>query len=277
MWLSDRKGGLVAALYGPSVIHAKVGLEQLPVTVTQETEFPFSDKIQFHFKTNNADEFSFSMRIPYWTKNAQIYLNDTQIKKDPKPGTFYKLTSKFNNGDIITLLLPSELRMVPVENGYAIEKGPLVYTLDINEIRTPLCFMPWGKPNKKRKPDTKFPKWNIEPASEWRYGFAFEPEKLSEIAKIETKPVGSHPWESCNAPITIKLPVKLIKDWDYEYKPAEQVRIWLGMKDSEERPEIFKFTPSLPENSLCEKHIQKVDFVPYGSTCLRMTVLPFCK
>jgi uncharacterized protein len=45
MWLGDGNGGLVAALYGPSSVRAKVGKEAQVVTIVEKTDYPFSEPV----------------------------------------------------------------------------------------------------------------------------------------------------------------------------------------------------------------------------------------
>lgn len=276
MWLSDGQGGLAAALYGPSAIRARVGAEQVPVTVRQKTAFPFSDLIAFHFEAPNAVTFSFRMRIPGWADAPTVQVNGEPVEAAVRPGTFFELRRRFQEGDIVTLTLPSELKMTAAQGGYAVEKGPLVYTLAVEEERTAVPFRPWGQANERRVPNEAYPQWNMEAGSEWRYGFACRPEDVGAAGEFESRAPGEYPWESGHAPVKLTLPVRRIQNWDYEFKRAEEMRIWPGMEKTEVRPEVFRFTPPLPEVPACGPDVIKAEFVPYGSTCLRMTVLPLC-
>jgi hypothetical protein len=52
MWMTDRsEGGLVAVLYGASVVHAQVGTERHPIEVGQETNYPFDGTIHLTIHT----------------------------------------------------------------------------------------------------------------------------------------------------------------------------------------------------------------------------------
>ena len=51
---------------------------------------------------------------------------------DLEQDSFHKVERIFNDGDIISLNLPMHLKVSPWSNGgVAIERGPLVYSLDI--------------------------------------------------------------------------------------------------------------------------------------------------
>jgi len=64
MWLSAPDNGLVASLFGPSSVTAKVGKDNTAIEITQETNYPFSKKIKFKIQTNKKISFPFYIRIP---------------------------------------------------------------------------------------------------------------------------------------------------------------------------------------------------------------------
>ncbi len=51
MWLSAPGNGLVASLYGPSSVSAKVGKNQTEIEIVEETNYPFSETINFKIST----------------------------------------------------------------------------------------------------------------------------------------------------------------------------------------------------------------------------------
>ena len=46
LWMATHDNGLLAAVYGPCEVAAKVGPEGTPVTISEETEYPFDGKDQ---------------------------------------------------------------------------------------------------------------------------------------------------------------------------------------------------------------------------------------
>ena len=66
MWLRDKQGGVVAALYGPGAFVGNVGQPAQTVTISEETDYPFGETITFTIHTPAAVEFPFSFRIPEW-------------------------------------------------------------------------------------------------------------------------------------------------------------------------------------------------------------------
>jgi hypothetical protein len=267
MWMQDQQGGVVAAMYGPSVYSFKVGKQT--VTIQENTRYPFSDSIEFVIQTDPAVEFPFTLRIPGWCSSASLLVNGKKAGLDLKPGTYQTLKQKFNNGDKIELVLPSEIRLVKSpKNGVTVEKGPLVYALGI-------------KYNKERDEENKsqserLPAYTLNPTSQWNYALEL---REGALAKAEVITAGGmdYPWAEESAPIRIKVPARVLEGW--ELVKTNSVTRW-GPKQyvDEEVTGDFIFTPSLPDPkaipAMQSKTTQTIELVPYGCTKLRITIFP---
>ena len=66
MWMTDAAGGVVAAMYGPSVLKTRIGGQD--VTIVQETQYPFSEHVDFTVRTSKPVKFALSVRIPGWCR-----------------------------------------------------------------------------------------------------------------------------------------------------------------------------------------------------------------
>ena len=93
MWLRDKEGTPVAALYGPS--EAIFDYKGQQITITEKTNYPFSDDVSFTIKTDKPLKVPFYIRIPQWCYKAKITLNDKVIVQSPHFGKFYKLNEMF--------------------------------------------------------------------------------------------------------------------------------------------------------------------------------------
>src|SRR5436305_13466660 len=77
------------------------------------------------------------------------------------PVSFTTIQRTFADGDTITLHLPMTVKIQNWANGTAsVERGPLVYSLKIDEQNTKMIEM---------TPDPDFPACNKRPASPWNY------------------------------------------------------------------------------------------------------------
>ncbi|MDD2798913.1 MAG: glycoside hydrolase family 127 protein [Bacteroidales bacterium] len=254
MWLRDNQNGVVAALFGPSSVNLSVGAKQEPITITETTDYPFSDKIEFQFQMKKAVNFSFSIRIPAWSNNSQISINGKPINDKIMPGTFYKLERQFSDKDIVTLTLPMDIRVSNwPNNGVGVERGPLVYSLAINSKDSIV--------KDYERATTQFPAIDRRPASDWNYALNLSEGEKSPFQIIENKKPGYF-WDNGNAPITIRIPAKKVTNWVMK----EVIDPKTGVK--------FLTTPEFPNELKTENKTEYIDLVPYGSTLLRVSVFP---
>jgi DUF1680 family protein len=76
--------------------------------------YPEDGKVRLTLETSQPVEATLHFRIPTWlTGVAEVKVNGIKVSEQPSPGTFLPLVRKWNNGDIIDLLLPLKLRVRP--------------------------------------------------------------------------------------------------------------------------------------------------------------------
>lgn len=139
---------LYVNLYARS--QAQVKMDDLKVSIEQETDYPWSGEIKIKVNPEKADDFSIYLRIPGWALGQPIpgdlyYFAD---KLETKPvvrvngqevplnleNGFLPVTRKWQSGDVIEVSLPVEPRRVlahenvKADHGLvAVQRGPLVY------------------------------------------------------------------------------------------------------------------------------------------------------
>ena len=279
MWMEDGQGGLVAALYGPSRITARVGESNQEVTVVEETSYPFVETIEFQVRTEKPVSFPLLLRIPGWCEQAAISINGRPLQERLKPGTFFKLDRVFHPNDRITLDLPMQLKLSHWDHGgIGIERGPLVYSLRIDED--------WQLDPLDKRTTEDFPAWNVYATSAWNYALAVDEDNLDHVAEIVRKPMKNHPWDKKTAPVEIRVPARRVRGWkiekhkiiDGEWINEEVFALSKQMTGDGRLRGDFAFTPQLPDVETLPgrlgKRVETVTLIPYGCTTLRISVFP---
>jgi DUF1680 family protein len=135
-----------------------VGKNNEEVTINEVTDYPFGDMITFELNTKKDVAFPLQLRVPSWCKEATLELNNKEIKK-AKGGELITLDRTWKNGDKLQLRLPMTVRVTGWgRNSRAVERGPLVYALKLEEK--------WEKGHNDAEGDY----FSIFPKGEWNYG-----------------------------------------------------------------------------------------------------------
>ena len=242
MWMKDRKGQPVAALYGPSSVEYELG-KGITVKIEEKTAYPFEEQVCFEFSFfkngkpyAKAVDMDFTYRIPGWVKGQE---------------TGFKTVSKqWKTGDTYKVDLPMEIEIVdnPV-TGSSVQRGPVVYSYAIpaNVEEDPAIYENLAG---KVSANPDFKSWSMTPAGKWNY--ALVKDGLKDL-KVEKTGAQGFPFDLETVPIKIRVPVTGVKGWT--------------LKEN-------RFTPALPETFKTEGKVEYIDLVPYGSTTLRVTIFP---
>jgi hypothetical protein len=279
MWERDRDGGVVASVYGPSSFTFKI--DNIPITITEETDYPFSEQILFRFSLpeGKSAEFDFVYRIPGWCESAGVNVNG-----EPETGlfarTFRTLRRVFQDGDRVELTLPMAIRISRwPENGVAVERGPLVFALKIKQD--------WRIDPDDEHSTKSFPAYNFYAASPWNYAIVLPPDDELRYFNIKTRPVGERPFSLDGAPITISAKARRLDGWDLRRETAviENHIPFARVSDDELAAQPiawgdFAFTPALPTACDIGKmsgELEDIELIPYGAAKLRISVFPSVK
>jgi hypothetical protein len=135
---SDR--GLYVALYGSGTCRTSLK-DGTPVTLTQESNYPWDGKIRLTIDTSAPKEFSLLLRIPGWTRHASIQVNGQPLSDSSQPGTFHEIRRTWSPGDRVELDLPMPVRVLEANplveetrNQLAVTRGPIVYCLESPDL-----------------------------------------------------------------------------------------------------------------------------------------------
>jgi hypothetical protein len=220
LWMATTDNGAFAALYGASEARIKVG-NGTEVKFTEQTNYPFSEKINITMAMNNPVEFPFYLRIPGWCRNASVKVNGRTIFQKPEAGKSMMLKQKWHNGDRVELYLPMEVgvrRWEKNHNAASVNFGPLTFSLKIKENfirkesdKTAISDSKW----QKSADVSKWPSFEIHPGSDWNYGLVLDIKNPAGSFKVVRKswPKNNFPYTAAEAPILLKVKARQIPEW----------------------------------------------------------------
>ena len=260
LWYSTKDGGLAAMTYAPCHFTTKVGGVEL--TISEKTYYPMDGKVvvEISMPARKSVNMPISFRIPSWTHEPKVTVCGESVSV--KAGETAVIDRKWKNGDIVVLDFPMSLKMDKwYENSVALERGPLVYALKIDEKWEKVPLDP-----AERKGDYY---WQVTAASPWNYALPFNayktPEKYFTVSIDQDKLKGNWYWSGDASPITITTQAGIVEEWHMYNGDAGP------MPFTAQRSRVPKNGPSslVPDNKM-----HTVELIPYGCTTLRITEFP---
>ncbi len=229
LWLATSDNGLAAALYAPSEVAAKVGGGD-DVRVSEETEYPFGDHIDFTIRTTSTVGFPLYLRIPDWAGRAEISINGEKLPDELRPGFYARISRDWENGDRVRLSFFPKIGIRVWEkmgNAVSVRRGPLWFSLKIGEE--------W-----KRYGGTDiWPAYEILPTTPWNFGLVVDPgNPEATISLAGRKPPAEPPFTPEAAPIILKARARRLPDWKAEGKMVGRIPPW-PVASSEPETEVM--------------------------------------
>ncbi len=262
LWMATNDNGLVAVVYSPSVVKAKVG-KGTEITIVEETDYPFKGNIKFKMSMKEPVRFPLYLRIPGWAENVTLRYKDKTI--NGKGGSTIKIYAKWNSNDLITMDIPMSIRVEKrYNNSLSVLRGPLYFSLRIDKEykKIKINYDNFGY---KGSVD-----WEIYPKSAWNYGLLIDIKNLSRGMETVENPVSRYPfadkgdmiWSSDSGAYTL---------WDIDAPVVIKTRgikipSWTLQNNSADLPPV---SPVIPRGDP-----EIITLVPYGSAKLRITEFP---
>lgn len=268
MFLRDRAGDPVAALYAPASVD--FGWAR----IIEETKYPAEGRIRFRFEVRERGEHAFTFRVPGWCRSgAQLKVNGAKTEMALEAGKFATLSRDFADGDTVELDFPMEVRFEELprrmfvmmdkvskfvtvmkgprgSQGTVVTRGPLLFAYAIPaDCTEDLLVHP--QMNGKKSANPAFSCWNLKPAAPFGYALAG---KVGE-SECEVDADGGL-FDTAKPAVTVEVPVKRIR-WELENG---------------------KWTSDLPEEvEVLSAEVRRLKLIPYGATQLRLAVFPVVK
>jgi DUF1680 family protein len=257
LWMASADGGLAALAYAPSRVTAKVA-DGAEVSVTEETGYPFFAAVSFTIETPKPVEFPLHLRVPGWCDGAALKVNGTPQDGELSRGSIHVVRRRWNSGDRVELTLPMTLTASTWFNrSKVIERGPLVFALDIQEDWTEVRGdLPEGAPADAMHRGY----FECRPASPWNYALSqaatSKPGERFQVQLAEAVPL--NPWNRDSVPVALQ---------------GRGVRLpnWTLVRNSAGNPPLSPV--AMPQDARPET----VRLIPYGATTVRITEFPWVR
>jgi hypothetical protein len=246
LWLATPDNGLCASLYAECDVKAKVG-NNVPVRITEETDYPFGDLIKLRVNTPSEIAFPLYLRIPQWCKSPRLRINGHDVQASAKPASYLVVQRTWRYDDLVTLELPMETSVKTWDKNHdsvSIHHGPLAFSLAIEE-------------NWKRIGGTEqWPNYEVLPASPWNYGLVLNGSSASDSLHVNRRggTLPANPFTPANSPLTISAKARRIPGWRADMENV-----------------IGPLKPSPVKSS---EPLETIRLVPMGAARLRISSFP---
>ena len=262
MWMATNDNGLALVTYGPSIVKARVANAN-EVTISEETNYPFSGTVKLTINTEKSVRFPIDLRIPGWADSVTIKFKNNTVRV--KNVSTYRMKERWKNGDQIFVELPMQLRIEKhYNNSLAILRGPVYFSLRIDKEYKSVKIN-YDNFSYKGSVD-----WEIDPKSEWNYGLLIDKTNIMRGLKVTENPVSKYPFSdkgdmiwsadsgkysawTQDAPVIIRARGMKIPEWSMKNNSAD----------------VPPLSPVKPEGDA-----EIITLVPYGCARLRITEFP---
>lgn len=237
LWMLEGKNTLISMVHAPNRINTYIDGER--IEIREITDYPFKEEILYEVISVGSSNLTLKVRIPGWCEAVTVRRGG-ELQKRLKPDRGYISIPCLKEGETIYIKIDMQIRKTYwYNNSVAVERGPLVYALDIKER--------W----KSIREVASVKDYEIYPESEWNYAISDSCE-----LNVEEYRVNSVPFSKSNPPIVIIGKGKVLESWKIEDNSAGRI-------------------PESPVEVHGEE--KEIRLVPYGCTKLRITQFPFYK
>jgi hypothetical protein len=251
LWMRTPDAGVAVAAYAPS--RATFDSRGVAVTVSLDTDYPFRDTLALTVAPERPARFPVVLRVPAWATGATVRIG-TEAAIPMAPGTMHRLERVWSGRAEIAIHFPMAPRIAERYNGaVAIERGPLVYALEIDESRTRV------NANKLHR-ELPHGDFEVRPTTPWNYGLVTDGHGVASLA-FEERPVGARPFSPDGAGMIATARARTIPSWQIDAGWAAEIAT----------PDTASADPS---RRVTNEPEETVTLLPYGCTNIRITEFP---
>lgn len=134
------ENGIAVNLYGGNKLNTKL-TDGSTIKLKQDTNYPWDGDIKITIGECKNEAFDILLRIPEWADSFKVTVNGKTVNTNSKPGNFVIISRKWKKGDVLSLQLPMEVKLLEgnplieeVRNQAAIKRGPVVYCVESPDL-----------------------------------------------------------------------------------------------------------------------------------------------
>lgn len=263
LWMATPDNGLAAILYNSSDVTAKVGNRTgYTIRLQQITNYPFDEHIKIKVNTALPVSFPLYLRVPGWCTKASVAINGKAVNIHATASSYIRLENRWKQGDIIELMLPMKLaiqKWATNKNSVSVNYGPLTFSLKIDESYQLMDSKQSAIGDSKWQANadqSKWPSYEIYPASMWNYGLALNDKPAEDQFEIIKKawPQNNFPFTQKDVPVLLKAKGKIIPSWTLDK---------------------YGLCETLPQSPVHVDTKEKtIELIPMGAARLRISAFP---
>jgi DUF1680 family protein len=239
LWMAGANGGVAAVVYAPCELKTKI--RNVPVTIEEQTAYPFDGNILLLVQPQAGVRFPLTLRVPGWAEKPSIRVNSKPVES-VRAGSFAVIDREWKSSDRVELQFPMRPTVSrSYHNAVVIERGPVVYSLDISTE--------W----RKLKSRGMTADWEAYPQSAWNYALDINEHTVGAAPEIKGFGSDQGVFTAEGAPIKIEVQGRKLPEWKAEDGCAGEL-------------------PHSPVPS--DQPRETLRLVPYGAAKLRITAFP---